>query len=89
MPSDVVERALADENSELTLILAKVAGFSPRSTRAVLGLRPERSSQDMDQALDSYDRLPADTARRVLDFFRDRAKGPIGSGRDPSITASG
>ena len=92
MPTDVVERALIDRNSELTLILAKVAGLSPASTRAILALRgPERgaSSQDMDRALDSYDRLPIETARRVLGFFRDRAKGLLGPGTERSAAANG
>ncbi|HEY1749061.1 MAG TPA: DUF2336 domain-containing protein [Xanthobacteraceae bacterium] len=82
MPADVVERALLDRNSELTLILAKVAGLTAESTRAVLALRgPEHgaSSQDIERALDNYDRLPVDTACRVLGFFRDRAKGSTGS----------
>jgi uncharacterized protein (DUF2336 family) len=90
MPTEVVDRALIDPNSELTLILAKVAGLPPASTRAMLALRnPERSSQDMDRALDSYDRLPADTARRVLDFFRDRAKGLLGPGPASPLAAIG
>jgi len=92
MPADVVERALTDKTSELTLILAKVAGLSPASTRAILALRgPERgaSSQDMERALDSYDRLSVDAARRVLGFFRDRAKTSVGSGREPSAAANG
>ena len=86
MPADVVERALLDRNSELTLILAKVAGLSPESTRAILGLRgPERgaSSQDIERALDNYGRLPVDTACRVLGFFRDRARGSTGSAPEP------
>jgi uncharacterized protein (DUF2336 family) len=87
MPPEVVERALLDRNSELTLILAKVAGLSAESTRAILALRgPEHgaSSQDLERALDSYDRLPVDTACRVLGFFRDRAKGSTGSAPDPA-----
>jgi uncharacterized protein (DUF2336 family) len=86
MPADVVERALLDRNSELTLILAKVAGLSAESTRAILALRgPERgaSSQDIERALDSYHRLPVDTACRVLGFFRDRAKASTGSAPQP------
>jgi hypothetical protein len=82
MPADVVERALLDRNSELTLILAKVAGLSPETTRAILALRgPERgaSSQDIERALDNYGKLPVDTACRVLGFFRDRARGSTGS----------
>jgi uncharacterized protein (DUF2336 family) len=92
MPTDVVERALIDQNSELTLIIAKVAGLSPESTRAIVALRgPERgvSSQDMDRALDSYDRLPVETAQRVLGFFRDRAKGLMGPGSERSVAANG
>jgi uncharacterized protein (DUF2336 family) len=82
MPADVVERALLDRNSELTLILAKVAGLSPETTRAILALRgPEQgaSSQDIERALDNYGKLPVDTACRVLGFFRDRARGSTGS----------
>jgi hypothetical protein len=32
------------------------------------------SAKDLDQALSSFNRLQADTARRVLSFFRTRAK---------------
>jgi hypothetical protein len=33
--------------------------------------------------------LPADTARRVLGFFRDRAKGGMGPGPASSLAANG
>ena len=91
MPADVVERALADQNSELSLILAKVAGLSPESTRAILALRgPDHgaSSQDIERALDNYNRLPVDTACRVLGFFRERAKGSTGSGPAPPMAVN-
>jgi hypothetical protein len=92
MPADVVERALTDQNSEMVLILAKVAGLSPASTRAVLALRgPERgaSSQDAERALDNYDRLPVDTARRVLGFFRDRAKASMAPAPERPLAVNG
>jgi hypothetical protein len=92
MPSDVVGRALIDQNPELALILGKVAGLSPASIRAVLALRgPDSgtSSQNIEGALDSYDRLPVDTAQRVLGFFRDRARGSMQPGPEPSTAVNG
>jgi uncharacterized protein (DUF2336 family) len=74
-PVDVVERALLDPGAEIALILAKVAGLSPSTTKAILLLRASdrgMSAKDLDQALSSFNRLHADTARRVLSFFRTR-----------------
>ena len=76
-PVDVVERALLDPGAEIVLILAKVAGLSPTTTKAILLLRAaERgmSAKDLDQALSSFSRLQTDTAKRVLSFFRTRVK---------------
>ena len=44
------------------------------------------SAQDLDQALTSYARLQAGTARRVLGFHRTRLKGPAAA---PGLPASG
>jgi uncharacterized protein (DUF2336 family) len=77
-PIDVVERALLDPGTEFVLILAKVAGLSPATTRAILLLRAAdcgMSAEDLDQALAAYDRLQPDAAHRVLGFFRMRAEG--------------
>ena len=78
-PIDVVERALLDPGAEIVLILAKVAGLSSTTTKAILLLRAAdrgMSAKDLDQALSSFQRLQPDTARRVLGFFRTRAKKP-------------
>src|SRR5208282_5853309 len=78
-PIDVVERALLDPGAEIVLILAKVAGLTTSTTKAVLLLRAaERgmSSEDLEQALTSFNRLQPETARRVLSFFRIRVKKP-------------
>jgi len=78
-PIDVVERALLDPGAEIILILAKVAGLSSTTTKAILLLRASErglSARDLDQALSSYSRLQVETARRVLSFFRTRAKKP-------------
>jgi uncharacterized protein (DUF2336 family) len=78
-PIDVVERALLDPGAEIVLILAKVAGLSSTTTKAVLLLRAAdrgMSTEDLEQALTSFNRLQPDTAKRVLGFFRTRAKKP-------------
>src|SRR5262245_27080400 len=76
---DVVERALLDPAHELALILAKIAGFSSTTAKAILLLKATDrgiSAQELDQALMSYVRLQPETARRVLGFYRTRPKRP-------------
>jgi uncharacterized protein (DUF2336 family) len=74
---DVIERALLDQAHELALIVAKLAGFSSTTAKAILLLKTTdrgMSAQDLDLALTSYARLQAETARRVLGFYRTRTK---------------
>jgi hypothetical protein len=76
---DVVERALLDPSHETVLIIAKLAGFSSTTAKAILLLKQAgrgMSAQDLDQALTSYARLQPETARRVLGFYRTRVKSP-------------
>jgi len=76
-PIDVVERAMLDPGAEIVLILTKVAGLSSTTTRAILQLRAVEcglSARDVDQAIESFERLQPATARRVLGFFRTRTK---------------
>jgi len=78
-PIDVVERALLDPGAEIVLILAKVADLSSTTTKAVLLLRAAdrgMSTEDLERALMSFNRLQPETAKRVLGFFRTRAKKP-------------
>jgi uncharacterized protein (DUF2336 family) len=86
-PIDVVERALHDPGAEIILILAKVAGLTASTTKAILLLRAAdrgMSAKDLDHALSSFNRLQPDTARRVLGFFRTRVKKPAA----PMVTAA-
>src|SRR5207249_12214647 len=74
---DLVERALNDRGHEILLILARLAGFSWTSAKAILLLKcTDRgiSAQDLDGAMHSYVNLQAETARRVLDFYHTRLK---------------
>jgi uncharacterized protein (DUF2336 family) len=76
LPIDLVERALLDERPDMVLILAKAAGCSRTTTKAILLMQAAgrgMSDADMDQALASFDRLSEKTAKRVLEFY-DRRK---------------
>jgi len=91
-PIDVVERALLDPGAEIVLILAKVAGLSSTTTKAILLLRAAdrgMSARDLEQALTSFNRLQPDTARRVLSFFRTRAKKPAEPVAPPAVAVNG
>jgi len=91
-PIDVVERALLDPGAEIVLILAKVAGLSATTTKAILLLRAAdrgMSAKDLDQALTSFNRLQPDTAARVLGFFRTRVKKPLGATVPPAVAVNG
>jgi hypothetical protein len=91
-PIDVVERALLDPGAEIALILAKVAGLSSTTTKAILLLRAAdrgMSAEDLEQSLSSFNRLHADTARRVLGFFRTRVKKPAAPMVPPAVAVNG
>jgi uncharacterized protein (DUF2336 family) len=91
-PIDVVERALLDPGAEIVLILAKVAGLTPATTKAILLLRAAdrgMSAKDLDQALSSFNRLQPETARRVLGFFRTRTKKPAEPIVPPAVAVNG
>jgi uncharacterized protein (DUF2336 family) len=75
MPGDAVERALLNPRADVVLVIAKAAGLSSITTEALVHLcAADRgmSGDDVAQALTKFNRLPRDSARRVLNFFRIR-----------------
>jgi uncharacterized protein (DUF2336 family) len=91
-PFEVVERALLDPGAELALIIAKVAGLSPATTRVVLLLRAADrglSSDAIEEALANFERLQPEAAQRVLSFFRVRAKKPAEPEAPPALVVNG
>jgi uncharacterized protein (DUF2336 family) len=75
IPSDAVERALLNPRADVVLVIAKAAGLSSITTEALVRLRAVdrgMSAEDVAQALAKFNRLPRDSARRVLNFFRIR-----------------
>lgn len=74
--TDIVERALLAPGSDILVILAKLAGFSWATAKAILVLKAADrglSEQDLAQAHASFERLQSGTARDVLGFYRSRA----------------
>jgi hypothetical protein len=74
----VVERALVQRRVEQTIVLAKAAGFSWDTARALLLLKAGKgafASADLDQYCASFTRLQPKTASTALQFYRlrDRA----------------
>jgi uncharacterized protein (DUF2336 family) len=85
---DAVERALQDRGHEIALILAKLAGFSSTTAKAILLLKTADrgiSAQDLDNALRTYEKLQLETARRVLGFYLTRLKT---RGNSPTLAAA-
>lgn len=74
--NDIVERALLAPGSDILVILAKLAGFSWATAKAILLLKAaERglAEQDLERATVSFERLQSATARDVLGFYRSRS----------------
>jgi uncharacterized protein (DUF2336 family) len=75
IPRDAVERALLNQRADVVLVIAKAVGLSSITTEALVRLRSAdsgMSAEDVAQALAKFNRLPRDSARRVLNFFRIR-----------------
>ena len=71
-PIDLVERAMLDDNPDMAMILAKVAGFSWSTAQAILLRAANRSlsPQDLDRALSGFSRLKSGTARSIIAVLR-------------------
>jgi uncharacterized protein (DUF2336 family) len=82
LPIDIVERALLDKGTDMILILAKAAGCSWATTKAMLTMETAGrglSKHDIESAFKSYELLRRETARRVVKFYERRF------GRHPAV----
>jgi hypothetical protein len=71
----VVERALIENNREMTLILAKALDFAWETTMSLLFLHAKNhriAAQDLDGMREEFVRLNTQTSRSVLEFYRSR-----------------
>jgi uncharacterized protein (DUF2336 family) len=75
LPVDVVERALIDNNKEMTLILAKALDFEWETAMSLLflGAKDHRiAARDLDDMREEFARLNTETSRSVLKFYQSR-----------------
>src|SRR5712692_8322557 len=75
LPADVIERASADKNREMLLVLAKALDFSWQTTMSLLflGAKDHRiTAQDLNDLENEFGRLNIETSRSVLEFYQSR-----------------
>jgi len=85
LPVDVVERALIENNREMTLILAKALDFSWETTMSLLFLRAKDqriSAQNLNSMREEFDRLNIQTSRNVLEFYQSRKTAAAAGSED-------
>jgi hypothetical protein len=88
LPADVIERALADKNREMLLVLAKALDFSWQTTMSLLflGAKNHRiTAQDLNDLEREFGRLNLETSRSVLKFYQTRKNA---AGSEPRAEAA-
>jgi uncharacterized protein (DUF2336 family) len=74
-PIDLVERALLDPGEDLVLILARAAGCSWTTARALLSMHVAKrrlAPGDLSRAFRRYSKLRQETARNIVSFYGRR-----------------
>jgi hypothetical protein len=74
-PIEMAERAILNENPGVVQVIAKAAGCSWATVKALLLMTAadrRMSKADLDRAREDYERLETQTARRVLEFYEER-----------------
>jgi uncharacterized protein (DUF2336 family) len=75
LPSDVVERALADRNREMVLVFCRALNFSWETAMALLFLGAKDhqiSANDLSNMKSEFGRLNIETSKSVLKFYQSR-----------------
>jgi uncharacterized protein (DUF2336 family) len=76
-PIGVVERAIVCDQPDQVIVLAKTIGLSWETTKAVLLVTSgskNRSKQELERSHAEFVKLRPETARKVLEFYRLRAR---------------
>ena len=77
IPANVVERLVAQGNTETMLVLAKAADLPWETAKNVIALaakRYRRPEGDIGRAMSAFQRLRPSTAQQILDFHRAQAQ---------------
>jgi hypothetical protein len=85
LPGDVIERALADKNREMILVLAKALEFSWATTMSLLFLAAKDhriTARDLNDMENEFRHLNIETSRACSNSI-SRARMPRSAGSDP------
>jgi uncharacterized protein (DUF2336 family) len=77
VPPEVAERALAEDKPDMLMIIAKVANCPWKTIKSLLQIQHGEHPLPIDDLLrlrGEYERLQVDSARRVLDHYRERRR---------------
>jgi uncharacterized protein (DUF2336 family) len=88
LPADVIERALADKNREMLLVLAKALDFSWQTTMSLLflGAKDHRiTAQDLNDLEREFGRINLEISRSVLKLYQTRKNA---AGTEPRAEAA-
>jgi len=72
VPLEAVERLMAGERPDPVLVLCRSAGFEWPAAQAVISACPRMGTAALDSARSNFERLSAETAHRVMRFWRYR-----------------
>jgi uncharacterized protein (DUF2336 family) len=88
IPVDVIERALIENNREMTLILAKALDFSWETAMSLLFLRAKDHrihAGDLENMREEFYRLNPETCQSVLKFYRSRKSAAAALSEKPRL----
>lgn len=74
-PIEIAERAVLNENGGAVQVVARAAGCSWATVKALLLMRVadrRMTNLDLDRARENFERLEVSTAKRVLEFYEKR-----------------
>jgi uncharacterized protein (DUF2336 family) len=75
LPIEVIENTFQGDNSDMSLVIARAAGFSWPTAKQILLLQSTAGSlseQDLARAKDNFEKLQPATAQRVVRFYQVR-----------------
>ena len=90
-PLAVVERALLDSGVDMVMVLAKVAGCSWTTVRALLQMRDagrNLNADNMQRCAEQYRKLKLETARSIIRLREERIRMHSGEADVPSLVRS-
>jgi uncharacterized protein (DUF2336 family) len=91
LPADVIERALADKNREMLLVLTKALDFSWDTTMALLflGAKDHRiTAQDLNDLEREFGRLNLETSQSVLKLYQTRKNAANSESRAEAVAGA-